>query len=177
MGTPRVRDRHRLGELFAERGYRRGAEVGVADGRFSTFLCETIPGLELFCIDPWHTYSLNRRGGSQQRHDGNYELAQERLSPYNATLIRSFSADAVGQFEDGSLDFVYIDGNHDFDFVMLDLILWTPKVREGGIVSGHDYYHFSNSGVVEAVDAYCGSHGIEFGLTREGKEKSFWWTK
>jgi hypothetical protein len=48
--------------------------------------------------------------------------------------------EALTDFKDGSLDFVYIDGNHDFRHVAEDLFEWSKKVRSGGVVSGHDYY-------------------------------------
>jgi predicted O-methyltransferase YrrM len=38
-----------------------------------------------------------------------------------------------------TLDFVYIDANHDYDSVMVDICLWYPKIRKGGILAGHDY--------------------------------------
>jgi hypothetical protein len=155
-----LRNRLDLAAEFAARGYTYGAEIGVADGRFSLTLCQTIPNLRLLCIDPWMPYEGNTRGGGVDQHHRNYALARERLQPYNATLIRSTAADAFRIVVDGPLDFVYIDGNHDFDYVMLDLILWTPKVRKGGIVAGHDYYHFGQAGVIPAVDAYCAAHGI-----------------
>ena len=48
--------------------------------------------------------------------------------------------EAVEDFADESLDFVYIDGNHDFRYIAEDLAEWTKKVRIGGIISGHDYF-------------------------------------
>ncbi len=47
--------------------------------------------------------------------------------------------DALEDFEDNSLDFVYIDGDHNFKHISEDIYEWTKKVRSGGIVSGHDY--------------------------------------
>jgi len=47
--------------------------------------------------------------------------------------------EAVEDFKDESLDFVYIDGHHGFRYVAEDLCEWTQKVKKGGIVSGHDY--------------------------------------
>lgn len=170
-----VRTREDLARLFAARGYLRGCEVGVADARYSALLCATIPGVELLCVDPWEPYGLNGRGGGKQQQHGNYDVARERLAPYAATLDRRLSADAAPDVPPETLDFVYIDGNHDFDFVMLDLLLWVPKVRAGGIVAGHDYYHFRNSGVIEAVDAYAAVHGIRFHVTGERREPSWWW--
>ena len=93
---------------------------------------------------------------------------------------------AVKRIPDGSLDFVYIDSNHSYDYVMEDLINWSRKVRKGGIVSGDDYYNFGGAGVVGAVDDYTKAHGIKFELTdpypeimdRGHHEKpSYWWVK
>jgi hypothetical protein len=72
--------------------------------------------------------------------DSFYEIAQERLAPYNCRFVRKFSMDALAQFEDDSLDFVYIDGNHRLPWVLDDICGWMIKVRAGGIVAGHDYY-------------------------------------
>lgn len=153
-----------MAKYFNELGFKKGAEIGVADGRYSECLCKEIPNLKLFCIDPWSTYRGNQRGGGKARHYKNYEQAQKKLSRYGVILIRKLSMDAVRDFEDGSLDFVFIDGNHDFDYVMQDIIEWSKKVRKGGIVAGHDYFNFRNSGIVEAVDIYVKVHGIKLSV-------------
>jgi len=173
--------------FFGELGYTRGAEIGVSEGYFSEAMFESIPNLELYCIDAWRPYAGNRWGGSLERHANHYEKAKARLSKYNAHLISAMSHDAVRDFLPESLDFVYIDGNHAFDYVMQDLIEWSRKVKKGGIVSGDDYYHFKGAGVVEAVDAYTKAHGIKFNLTDPLTDKlqdrgcqeqpSFWWIK
>ena len=54
-----------------------------------------------------------------------------------------FSMDALKDFEDQSLDFVYIDANHDFLNFTMDLHYWMKKVKPRGIISGHDYAYFS----------------------------------
>ena len=69
-----------------------------------------------------------------------YNAAVERLSPYSdCTLIRKRSFDALKDFEIGSLDFVYIDGNHMYGYAAMDLMTWVNKVKKGGIIMGHDY--------------------------------------
>jgi hypothetical protein len=168
--------REKLAGLFGELKFTRGAEIGVADGQNSLTLCRSIPNLELLCVDPWQVYLGNPRAHDNQEEM--FRLAQKRLSPFRTVFVRAMSMDAARDVVDNSLDFVYIDGNHCFDFVMQDLIEWSKKVRAGGIVSGHDYYRFRWAGVVDAVDAYVKAHQIhEWFVTDEKKEISFFWAK
>lgn len=181
----KIRSRVELAKYFNKLGFKKGAEIGVADGVYSEVLCQSIPGLKLFCIDSWEKYKDDRRMQRARQHAINYEFAKKRLGKYGVTIVRAFSMDAVKKFKNDELDFVYIDGNHAFDFVMQDIIEWSKKVRKGGIVAGHDYYHFRRSGVVEAVNTYTNVHGIEFNLTekrnpknnKDDQEPSFWWVK
>jgi len=127
---------HQLPEIFADLGFTVGVEVGVELGRFARCLARKVPDLKLYGIDPWVTYD-----DQFTRHDPEefYKKCVEDCAPYNIELIRKFSMDAVKDFEDESLDFVYIDGNHDFAHVTEDLNAWSKKVKKGGIISGHDY--------------------------------------
>lgn len=182
-----MKSKYDLLKYFGELGFTRGAEIGVAEGYFSEAMFRAIPNLKLYCIDIWQPYRGNAWSGSVERNVHHFKSASERLSKYNATLIREMSMDAVKKFKDNSLDFVYIDANHGFDYVMQDLIEWSKKVRVGGIVSGDDYYHFRKAGVIEAVDAYTKAHEIKFKLTDPYSDKvidrgsqeqpSYWWIK
>lgn len=169
-----------LARKFASEGYKTGAEIGVADGRFSEVLCKSIPGLQLTCVDPWAPYPENPRYYGFSRRDGkrpNEELARERMAPFGAKMVKAMSMDAVRDVPAGSLDFVYIDGHHDFDFVMQDIIEWAKRVRRGGCVAGHDYYHFRGSGVIPAVDAYCKAHGIRILNITDEREPTWFFFK
>jgi len=163
--------RNDLHLIWAELGYTEGAEIGVGTGRHAIQMLNAIPGLHLYAIDPWEKYFRC----SQELCDKRYNATVNRLKDKNATIIRKRSIDAFRDFEDGSLDFVYIDGDHRFDAVMLDIIIWAPKVRVGGMVAGHDYYAFYQSGVVDAVRVYTWSHRItEWYVTWE-KEATWLW--
>lgn len=169
---PGFRRKH-LPALFREMGLVRGAEVGVREGVFSEALCRGIPDLDLLCVDLWDAY-YHFGSAEGRRH---YETAVARLAPYNARLVKATSMAGAALVEDGSLDFVYIDADHRFDYVMQDLIEWSKKVRPGGIVSGHDYYRFRNAGVVPAVDTYTHCHYIEEWYICDEKEASFFWVR
>ena len=162
-----------FGRLFFELGLNKGAEIGVRKGEFSKILCEQNPNLEIYCVDSWGIDD-NRYGN---RHNRYYETAKKMLSPFNATMIPKFSMDALEDFEDESLDFVYIDANHTFDFCCPDIIFWSKKVRPGGIISGHDYYNHHRGGVVKAVDAYTHCHKIDPWYVTVEKHPSFLWVK
>lgn len=166
----RVKDLHRgdVAKLFNLMGLTKGAEIGVAGGIHSEILCQEIKNCELLCVDTWDTSWSKKLE----------RPAHKRLEPYNATLVKRSSMEAARDVLDESLDFVYIDAAHDFDNVMMDLIVWSGKVRSGGIVSGHDYDRPHRKGVVPAVDTYTRMHRVqEWFLTDQKREASFMWMK
>lgn len=155
-----------LPRLFAACGFTRGAEVGVMRGEFSDVLCKGMPGLEQFyCVDPWITYDRYGDFKDQRKLNANFKMAQDRLAPYPfVTFLRQFSVDAAKTIPDGSLDFCFLDGNHEFSAVADDLFAWTPKIRSGGIISGHDFYIHKEKQthlhVAECVTAWCDAYQI-----------------
>ena len=165
--------RDRLGILFAEAGYTKGAEVGVRKGMFSRVLCKANPDLHLYCVDPWMPYG--GRKYTQEKQDALLEVCKKTLEPYNVTIIRKTSMDAVKDFDENYLDFVYIDGNHKFDFAMEDIIHWSRIVRPGGIVACHDFHYGSNVEVVMAVEAYTRANHIDpWYVTKESQSTAYW---
>jgi len=155
-----------LPQFFVEMGYKVGAEIGVYKGEFSEKICKA--GLKLYAVDPWQVYEAYNHPRGQKRLDFQYEHTKRVLAPFsNCTIVRKTSMEAVEDFEDESLDFVYIDANHEFRYIAEDLYEWTKKVRKGGIVSGHDYfYNKTGTGadhwhVAYVLKAFVGAFGIE----------------
>src|SRR3989344_4840255 len=98
--------------FFKEMGFKVGAEIGVYKGEFSEKLAKA--GLKLYAIDPWKEYKGYNMPKSQERLNSQYEQTKSVLAPFpDCRIIRKTSMEAVEDFEDGSLDFVYIDGNHE----------------------------------------------------------------
>ena len=92
-----------------------------------------------YCIDPWKVYRKWGELNNQHYLNANYNNTIKRLAPYNCEIIRRSSEGAVVGFEPNTLDFIYIDGNHNYDYVLRDLGGWAKIIKTGGIVSGHDY--------------------------------------
>ncbi len=167
-----------LVRIFRNLGFTIGAEIGVARGYFSKFLCGYIPNLKLYSIDAWEFWPGATHGETQTTFDLLYKSARERLANFNCQIIRDWSINAVKRFADKSLDFVYIDGAHDYKRVTQDIREWSKKVKKGGIVSGHDYispnnllkkpsnyttndFNDTNYGVKRAVDDYVKANDIK----------------
>lgn len=186
-----------MAELFEELKFKTGAEIGVDKGEYSEVLCKANPQAMIYGIDPYSriAYEPNivpHDAGiydTQEGFEDNYWKARKRLDNYlNYVLIRGYSMDAIKQFDDQSLDFVYIDANHDFPNFINDLHQWAKKVRMGGIVSGHDYANYSYrkfNHVKRALEAYArsyrmiplfivGSYTRRPGQTRDTFRSWFW---
>jgi hypothetical protein len=166
--------RRELYRIFADRGFTKGCEVGVFRGRNAIRMFEEIPNLELILVDPYMVYEYrnfkkrNRWKWKIEVMDKIRREAVKRLAKENIRWLMTTSELAATSIPDGSLDFVYIDGNHSFEFVAQDVILWGRKVRSGGMISGHDYGIRS---VRKAVDWYARSKGYIVATTDQNMEK------
>lgn len=146
MDLKQIDKRDDLGKLFQE-FYQKGtgAEIGVRKGKFSHQILQNWKG-KLLCIDIWD-------------NDQDHKDATDLLSA-NAVLIKGYSKDVSISVDNESLDFVYIDADHHYGSVTEDINAWFPKVRTGGIVSGHDYCRYlEHFGVIEAVNDFCRANG------------------
>src|SRR3990167_5366035 len=89
-----------LAELFAELGFEYGAEIGTDQGEYAEVLCKANPNLKLYCIDPWKAkaYEPGQQPESkedQEFFDKRYHQTGDRLAPYNATILRKTSMEAL----------------------------------------------------------------------------------
>jgi predicted O-methyltransferase YrrM len=154
-------------KYFGELGFKLGCEVGVFRGRNAREMFRQIPGLKLIGVEANADQPSSTRHKNEPRYDRNRKSMLSRTKGRDFTLIENFSEIAVQEIPYNSLDFVYIDGDHSYDYVMTDIILYTRRVKPGGIVSGHDYVspgeyrHKFDINVREAVDDYCRIHNIE----------------
>lgn len=184
--------RHDLPAFLAASGRDVGVEVGVECGLYSEVLLQA--GLAVYSVDAWQAYGDYRKGRvTQAKADRCYAETLDRLARYpRSRVIRQFSVDAARAFADQSLDWVYLDGAHDFASVRQDIAAWLPKIRLGGVMAGHDYVHIPRDcdvvEVKQAVDAYTHDHhvspwyvlgrkDIRHGETRDKPRSWFWITR
>lgn len=124
-------------------------ELGSWKGRSTAFLGVEIlnAGVDIhaYAVDVW---SDDIGGGAkktmiEQGLTGNalYDLFIENIAPVSdvITPLRMTTLDAATQFADRSVDFVYVDADHSYDAVKQDIHAWLPKMKDGGILAGHDY--------------------------------------
>jgi glycosyltransferase involved in cell wall biosynthesis len=139
------------------RGLRRGAEVGVAFGGHSENILQNTEVERLYGVDsyrhrPDYDDPMNL---PQPQFDELCEQTRKRLGQFGDRfrLVREDSiagAKVIGE----QLDFVYLDADHSYEGVAADLRAWYPKIREGGVIAGHDYGHTHFPGVQRAVDEF-----------------------
>lgn len=181
-----------------------GVEVGVYDGDFSKVILSVWEGKLLYSVDSWEmqypfpgfwqqkapeespprkvrkfrrqiTAEMVEKG--QTFGDLLYERTTQKLAPFGerSEIVRATSEEAASRFEDESLDFVYIDADHDFKAVSQDLAVWVPKVKVGGLLSGHDFNPGRKSGVRRAVMRLAKRMDWSYHLSREQARSWFMW--
>ncbi len=163
-------DRGDLAKFIAEMGPNiTGVEVGVAAGQYSETLMKANPTMNLYGVDPWEPYNTYKDYVKKSTFSQLLADTHSRMDKYPTYhFVRKYSMDALSDFEDNSLDFVYIDANHSDPWVTQDITEWTKKVKKGGIVSGHDYARIKgrngedskNWVVIQALDTYRQDHPI-----------------
>jgi hypothetical protein len=150
------------------------AEIGVHLGDFSAEILRIAHPAELHLIDPWKheegdTYSealYGGKAGGQAEMDRRYGRVCARFANEIRRgcvhVHRGTSADVLSAFPDGYFDWVYIDGNHLYEFVKQDLCLSYIKTKAGGYIAGDDYgvQGWWEGGVIKAVDEFVANHPV-----------------
>jgi len=153
-----------------------GAEVGVFRGNTSEALLSEFPDLRLWMVDPWAPFDGESRldKSSQDDFDSSMEAAMlwTDFAKQRRYVLRQASLNAASRFSDDTLDFVFIDGNHLYENVVADISAWWPKLRRGGLMTGHDYAVYGDAngkwGVKRAVDEFVSATDRELTLGHDG---------
>lgn len=158
-----------------------GAEIGVYKGEHAESLLENASIRRLYLIDPYELYEEYEEGKSHYGVDqDSLEIAEEearrRFKNYSDRIVwvKKKSGEALENIPD-KLDFVYIDGNHQYESIKEDIKNYYLKVREGGILGGHDMYNgfcHEHNGVIKAVTEFVVNEGVQLHI-----ELPDWWVE
>jgi hypothetical protein len=156
------------------------AEIGVEYGGYTDIYYKE--DSEIHLIDMWQTegndYYFSKREGQVER--GYEKVLLKYGDKTNVKLIKMKSSDASKLYEDEYFDWIYIDADHTYEAVLEDIKNWFPKLKKGGVISGHDFdpspddSNFSSYGVSKAVEEFFGN---KFKLTEESNYKSWYVSK
>lgn len=127
-----------------------GVEIGVEKGYFAKIMLDTSKLKEYVLVDPWKHYETKGfNNHKQEKQEEIYKFAVEYLKPYKdrVRFVRRESLDAVNYFPDSYFDFIYIDANHEYEYIKKDLEAWYPKLKLGGLFAGHDFRDDFSRGV------------------------------
>jgi hypothetical protein len=170
---------HVISGIINERSYKRGAELGVAFGGHSEHILNNTGLEKLYGVDLYKDYPAttdaffwNGIQYQQKNYDDLYSFTLDRMSQFGErfSLIRKTTTEAASEIND-ELDFVFIDALHTDEGVTEDLNHWFPKVRKGGMISGHDYNHSNFPGVSDAVNRFASSNGLNI----KADDGHVWW--
>jgi hypothetical protein len=131
-----------------------GAEIGVEYGLNVKTILKLLSIEKLYLIDPYIDYD-NTSG------DRRYEDAKRYLAKYGSKIefIRKTSEEAINEIPN-NLDFVYIDGSHEYEVVRRDIELYYSKVKNDGILGGHDFWA-NQIGVCRAVLEFVDNNNLK----------------
>lgn len=157
-----------LKRLLDNRPHATGAEVGVFEGDTSGRLLRWLPGIQqLICVDIWDfdpdffKHMPHKRGRILSADWNNVwaVFKLQVLEPFagRVWVIKDTSVQASKMVDNGTLDFVFIDGNHAYRWVKQDTYAWWPKIRVGGLLCGDDYREMPGYGVIRAVNEIFGA--------------------
>jgi hypothetical protein len=137
-------------------------EVGTWKGKSASYMAVEIANskknIKFYCVDPWNgaceDHNANHYRCKEVQNNTLYDLFLNNIEPVKDYIIpiKDYSLNAVNQFQDASLDFVFIDASHDYKNAKADIEAWYPKMKKGSIFSGHDYPNYE--GVKQAVDEF-----------------------
>ncbi|MEX0780849.1 MAG: class I SAM-dependent methyltransferase [Balneolales bacterium] len=147
------------------------AEIGVDEGKFSRLIHKIVQPGKLHLIDMW---------GTDRFHEGKFQEVQSffenEIKQQKVMIHKKLSVNAAHDFIDNYFDWIYIDTDHSYETTRNELRLYAPKVKQGGIIAGHDYVKGNwittyRYGVIEAVHEFCVNNDWELiYLTAEPKE-------
>lgn len=137
------------------------AELGVDEGRFSEMILNTCNPSKLHLVDFWGNERYN-----QKKRKSVEEKFKTQINSGKVKIDIGLSLDVAEKFEDNYFDWIYIDTDHSYRMTIKELEAWSPKMKDNGIIAGHDFVTgywdgMIRYGVIEAVYEFCSKYNWE----------------
>jgi hypothetical protein len=121
-------------------------EVGSWKGRSAVYMGVEIynsqKNIKFDCVDTWKGSPEveSHMNDPAVKEDKLYEVFLENIKPLSSIIIpiKNTSVEASKLYKEKSLQFVFIDASHEYEFIKEDIQHWLPKIAPGGILAGHD---------------------------------------
>lgn len=137
------------------------AELGVNKGDFSDEILKITQPEKLHLVDMWNTKRYHNGLKNEVEIKFDKEISENKVE-----INIGLSTDVVNQFPDNYFDWIYIDTEHSYKCTIAELELYAPKIKNGGMITGHDYVigswiNLVRYGVIEAVAEFCTKNNWE----------------
>lgn len=147
-------------------------EIGTFKGKNAKSILKNLNIKKLYLIDPWEEYEDYIKSEKEKNTNNlnkSFVECKKRLKnwEYKIKYVREYSDSAAKKIP--LVDFVYIDGNHEYNYVLNDINNYYTKVKKGGILAGHDI-DWGNQQVLNALIDFCKKKNISFHVSGE-----CWW--
>lgn len=115
------------------------------------------PDSKIYAIDPWEDYEeYPEYKGVQKSH---FDAFQHNIKEYPAIerkvkSLKGYSHEIIPTFQNDFFDMIYVDGNHQPEYVLEDGVLAFRKLKSGGILIFDDYNFMGLDVTKRGVDAF-----------------------
>ena len=189
------KNRSDLLDVLSERGIEHACEVGVQKGIYSKEILSRIPSLKkLYLVDLWKNQKNYNDAANvgDWKHQKFFEESKNNVNKWidKVEFLKGYSVDMCHKIIDESLDWVYVDARHDYCGCKEDIEAYWPKIKPGGILSGHDYHESCeikgqdwskcmdgtvHEGAVKgAVDEFAEANGLQVLVSYKEKKWHTW---
>ena len=148
-------------------------ELGVLNGDFSQMILDILNPCHLVLIDPYENVGSKYPNGfssaysTEKDFDNILNRFQEQIILSQVSVIRNYSHKVVDEYYNNNIDVCYHDASHLYHDIERDLHEWMPKMKQTGLVCGHDYTDIEGFGVIQAVNEFVDRYGYEMIIFNE----------
>ena len=109
-----------------------GSYLGVSANFIAAGIRDKAPNAKLYCVDPWKEDYMKKERSTYKDFLENTKKFKKYIKPLKGT-----SAKVSKDFNE-KVDYLFIDGDHSYKGVKVDVDKWFSKLKKGAVVIFHD---------------------------------------